>query len=151
MLIPIFLALSCLTSTLYCSQHLVDFPYSEQGLVCSELRADCTDCAKSLVRTAQRNHCSVPRIVEGTALCSFCICAIGYAVQKYAPNEVCLEPCCKAIPAFAFAFCMPTCVQRCGEECCQSKNARGTYALNQLLKNWSESPTDRPTQIIMDF
>lgn len=146
MFIPIYLAaLLCITTNVYSGDSLIHYPYAEEGLVCDELRADCTDFAKSMVRDVQRSH-SVANIADNICECTFSICALGYLKHYCAPDIICDEACNTRIVVGSYWCCQSICFIRCVEECCERKSRkswRWTLQLNQALKNWSESPTYR--------
>lgn len=146
MFVPISLTLLCITINVYCGDSLIHYPYAEQGLVCDQLRADCTDYAKSIVRNVQRSY-SVAKCADYICDCTFGICALGYLKYYCAPDIVCDEACNTKIMLGSYWCCQSICFVRSVEICCERKSRkswRWTVQLNQTLKNWSESPTERP-------
>jgi hypothetical protein len=143
MFIPIYLALLCIISNLYCGDSLIHYPYAAEGLACSELRADCTDYAKSIVRDIQRTH-TVVDIADNLCCLMFGACTLGYLQHYCAPNMMCDEACNAKLTLSSYVCCLKISFIRCVEKCCERKPVRWTFRSNQALKAWAESPTYRP-------
>lgn len=133
MFIPIVVALLCITSNVYCSSSLIDYPYAERGLKCSELRADCTDFTKLCIYAYTKTPCSPNNALEKLYCYAGCTCTAGICLTPITPLATL---CC------AHALCVGCCTVALDLLRCDRK----FEALQNNLTTWSTSPT----QLIME-